>query len=449
MKKFLALVLALAMVMSLAAAASADEAADTFDYSSYPAGVTVIEDADSPTGYTAVFVYDSANADLEALGLKDIAGVTLYSDCMKLYTYEEQTAGAIDGAFGHMPEEYAEGMYPAGGSGATRLDVALTDLGNGMYGCTIPLSSGAFVYNYTFTDSEGTVKSRMDDPANPAAVNSVTGVRDLSSLVYVPYNAEKGNTDEWADRSLEIPSESSAKGTYLTTGYVGADGTTHGLAIYLPAGYDEAREEPYKVCYISHGTGGDLYGEEMRWLNEGAVCNVMDNLGKDWIVVGMNNQEFAVSGAGQPDWDYNKIADDQINYIMPYIEANYNVSTEKADRAYCGLSMGGATTSNFLIYNDVFGYYGIWSYANYGCENYCQVTGIETEENQANVAKTDAKVMIAYGSWDFGMGACKSFAEVLDQIGVEYTELEVPAAHDWENWQLVYAWAAQNFLFAD
>ena len=441
MKKVLILALTLTMLLSLCTVSA-------FADNSYAPGVTVIEDAESPTGYSAVFVYDSNLVDAAELGLKDIAAVTLYSDCMKLYSYEEQTAGAIDGAFGHLPEEYAEGLYPAGGSGATRLDVALEDIGDGLFRCSIPLSSGAFVYNYTLTDSEGTSVSRLDDPANPAARNEVTGIRDLSSLVYVPFNAEKGNTDQWADRSLELPSEG-AKGTYLTTGYVGADGTTHGLAIYLPAGYDENRAEPYNVLYISHGTGGDLYGEEMRWFNEGAVCNINDNLGADWVVVGMNNQEFATSGAGQPDWDFTKIEDDQLNYIMPFVEANYNVSTEPSGRAYAGLSMGGATTSNFLMYDgDVFGYYGIWSYANTDLVSMCNVEGIVNEDNQAAVkANENAKIMIAYGSWDFGMAPCQQFGQTLTELGVDFVELEVPAAHDWENWQLVYAWAAQNFLF--
>ena len=447
MKKILALALILALVLSLGVAAYAD---DSFDYSAYEPGVTVIEDANSPTGYTAVFVYDANLVDPAEYELKDIATVTLYSDCMKLYTYEEQTAGAIDGTYGHMPEEYTEGMYPAGGSGETRLDVELTDLGNGLFGCTIPLSGGAFVYNFTLTDSEGASKSRLSDPSNPAAVNDVTGISDLSSMVYVPYNAETMNTDEWADRSLELPCEDeSMQGTYIEAGYEGADGEVNGVCIYLPAGYDEDREEPYNVLYISHGTGSDMYGEEMRWMNEGCVVNINDNLGVDYVVVSMNNQEYAQYDIAAAAWDFEPLEDDMINYLMPYIEENYNVSTEAAGRAYAGLSMGGATTSNFLMYDgDLFSYYGIWSYANVGLEGYCNVTGLDDEANQEAVAALDdINIMISYGSWDFGMASCQSFAEILDGMGIEYTELEVPAAHDWENWQLVYAWAAQNFFF--
>lgn len=445
--KHLTLGITLALGMSLLAAPVLAET----DYASFAPGATVVEDAESPTGYSAVFVYDSSLADLEALGLKDVVSVVLYSDCMKLYSYEEQEEGTIDGEKGHLPEEYAEGLYPAGGSGQTRLDRELTDLGDGLFGCTVALPSGAFVYNYTLTDSEGTSVSRLDDPSNPAAVNEVTGIRDLSSLVYVPYDAEKGNKDEFADRSLELPKTEGETGTYLTTGYTGADGNTHGLAIYLPAGYDAEREEPYHVLYISHGTGGDLYGEEMRWLNEGAVKNINDNLGLDYVVVGMNNQEFASSGAGSPDWDFNLIAEDQLEYIMPFVEGNYNVSKEASGRAYAGLSMGGATASNFLMYHpEVFGYYGIWSYANVDLTDYCKVEGLSSEANQQSVKDhPEAKIMIAYGSWDFGMAPCKGFAAILDELGVPYAELEVPAAHDWENWQLVYAWAAQNFFWAE
>jgi len=435
MKKYLAIVLALAMMLSLGVAAAA--ASDDFDYSGYEPGVTVIEDASSPTGYRAVFIYDSNKVVASDLGLVDIVSVGMYSDCMKLYTYEEQESGKISGAYGHMPDEYTEGMYPGGGNGETRLDVQLEDLGGGFYGCNVALPSGAFVYNFQLTDSEGTVKARLSDPSNPAAFNEKTGISDLSSMLYVPYSADTMNSDEWADRSLELPKTEGAKGTYIETSYKGVNGEIRGLCVYLPAGYDKNREEPYNVLYISHGAGADLRGEEMRWMNEGCVVNIMDNLGAQWVVVSMNNQDM-------DGWKYGLIENDQFNHIMPYVEANFNVATDASGRAYAGLSMGGITTSNmFMNHTSEFGWYGIWSAANAGG---LDATGIK-EALSAIPAEDRPEILFAYGSWDFGMASCNSFADGIAELGYDFSKLEVPGAHDWETWQLIYAWAAQNFFF--
>ena len=50
------------------------------------------------------------------------------------------------------------------------------------------------------------------------------------------------------------------------------------------------------------------------------------------------------------------------NYIIPYMESNYNVSTEAKDRAFCGLSMGCMTTFHmFFDHTEAFGYFGGFS----------------------------------------------------------------------------------------
>ena len=88
--------------------------------------------------------------------------------------------------------------------------------------------------------------------------------------------------------------------------------------------------------------------------------------------------------------------------------------------------------------------------ANFSQEaSFNSVPGLDDAERQAFLTGIENKpsVMLAYGSWDFGMNAVKTFGEGLTALGYTYSELEVPAAHDWECWQLTYAWALQNFLF--
>ena len=62
------------------------------------------------------------------------------------------------------------------------------------------------------------------------------------------------------------------------------------------------------------------------------------------------------------DTDDQGAATNLVKYIIPYMEANYNVSTKSEDRAYGGFS-GGAFTGVTILnkYHDEFGYYGLFS----------------------------------------------------------------------------------------
>lgn len=424
------------------------------DFSIFRKGVTVIEDSSSPTGYSAVFIYEEQE-HYEGLS-SEIVKVELYSDCMMLFDPDKGTPGTISSADAISPYDFRPGLSPAGGNPETSFVQKLVKIGDRLWATSVPLSSGAFVYNFRVTDSEGNIKARLDDPANPAIRNSATGIRSLSSMVYVPYDSERMGSGSLADRSLELPlPDSSLKGTLDTVSYTGADKKEHGLAVYLPHGYDRARTEPYKVLYLSHGTSGDVYGNELRWMNEGTVMNIMDNLIaqgaiEPFIVVTMNNQQYSRGEDHQgPDWRYRDIEIDQIEYIMPYVEAHYNVSASPEGRAYAGLSMGGATTSNMLMYHpELFSWYGIWSYANIdGTPG--DVEGLRCEAVQQRLAALPVKprIMLAAGKWDFGLSAVKSFGELLSELGFQTSYLEVPAGHDWECWQLIYAHAVASFLF--
>ena len=203
-------------------------------------------------------------------------------------------------------------------------------------------------------------------------------------------------------------------------------------------------------------------------MNEGTVANILDNLiaeckTEPFIVVTMNNQQYK--------WKYSEIETDQINYIMPYVESHYNVSTtaegrayaglsikmccsaiamRKAEgRAYAGLSMGGATTSNMLMHHtELFSYYGIWSYANVnGAVGGAEGITSQSVRNHLSSLTVKPKVMLAAGNWDFGLAPVKTFGENLSELGLDYSYLQVPAAHDWECWQLIFANAAENFLW--
>ena len=423
-----------ALVMVPAFSQAVAEANEPVDYTKYAKGVTVEEDYNSPTGYTATFIYEEEDTDTyymknQPYTIGEIASVELYSDCMLLFTETEGTSVAYN------PDEFIAGMSPAGGSGTTTYYAEMTEFADGLWGVQVPLTSGAFVYNFQLTDTEGNVVSRQDDPNNPTLVNSETGISSLSSMVYVPYNKEKMGVGLYADRTVENPCDEA--GTVETISYTGAAGDLRGLCVYLPYGYDENREEPYKVLYISHGASGDSVGNEMRWINEGAVANITDNLVKEgkvepFVVVAMNNQDLG--------WDFSRIETEQFDYIMPLIEARYNVCTTAEGRAFAGLSMGGITTSRmFMNHAADFSYFGVWSAAD---------TSVADHLEYLSSLETLPKVMVGGGDWDFGLSSSVTFGKMLYKyFDLDVVQLSVPGAHDWETWQLLYAYAAENFFW--
>ena len=93
-------------------------------------------------------------------------------------------------------------------------------------------------------------------------------------------------------------------------------------------------------------------------------------------------------------------------------------------------------------------YYGVWSYANVD-GSFGSAAGITDPSVREHLSSLTVKpkIMLAAGNWDFGQEPVKTFGKNLSELGLDYTYLQVPAAHDWECWQLTFANAAENFLW--
>jgi len=425
---------ALAALLAMAGADASPDATTK----EYVPGVTVEADEESPTRYTATFVYEPADPG--------VSKVVLYSDTFLLWDedaprYENGTGlnlNSVSAAdrerYGHLPQDYASTRWPGGGSASSRLAVELDHVADeGVWVTELPLMSGAFVYNYEVT-ANGVTTSRLDDPANPALVNTATGVRSLSSLVYVPYDERQG-TEPHRDRSLELPRTDGRTGRVETITYPALDGTQQrGMSVYLPHGYDADRAEPYPVLYINMGNSGDRFGNELRWMNEGALPHIVDNL------VAQGKEPFVAVSMNYQDWSHDsaRIEPDVLEHVLPFVEESYNVSAEREGRGYAGLSMGAATTARFYLnHPDVFSQYGIWS------------NGVQPTEAQiAEIAEyaDSTRVHIGLGAWDF-VTAGRDMSAALTAHGIPHAFTEIPGGHDWELWQLMLADFAENHLW--
>ena len=178
------------------------------------------------------------------------------------------------------------------------------------------------------------------------------------------------NFDEYkaAPQGFDQEREGIARGTVKLIEYQSESvGTTRKANVYLPPKYDAKKK--YSVLYLLHGIGGD----ENEWYKDGGVPNIiMDNLyadGKvaDMIVVmpnGRAQKDDSRQGGFGSFQAFGEFDKDLIGSLIPYIEKNFSVYTDREHRAIAGLSMGGGQSLNFgLGHMDVFAYVGGFSSA--------------------------------------------------------------------------------------
>jgi enterochelin esterase-like enzyme len=125
------------------------------------------------------------------------------------------------------------------------------------------------------------------------------------------------------------------------------DSTTVGAKrkaqVYTPPGY--SKDKKYPVLYLLHGIGGD----ENEWTRGGVANVILDNLYADkkavpMIVVIPNGRAAKDLTARDPfprqSPAFAAFEDDLLKDLIPFIEKNYSVNTDRESRALAGLSMG-------------------------------------------------------------------------------------------------------------
>ncbi len=135
------------------------------------------------------------------------------------------------------------------------------------------------------------------------------------------------------------------------------------MYVYTPPDYDESKE--YPVLYLFGGSG-ELAS---TWSLFGRVNFIADNLiaeGKaDPVIIVMpNNQIIHRMHPEHTGLTFDLFDRELTTQVMPYIEDNYSVRTDKHGRALAGLSMGGRHAQVIGFNNlDLFASFGLLSSA--------------------------------------------------------------------------------------
>lgn len=241
------------------------------------------------------------------------------------------------------------------------------------------------------------------------------------------------------------------------------------LSVYTPPFYGKENKS-YPVLYLLHGSGGD----ELAWVELGNVARIMDNLiaegkAEPMIVVMPNGNPNCEAAPGEWSKGMYKPSfmghmsskpvasmEESFPDIVKYVEKNYRVKKGKANRAICGLSMGGGHSFGISkLYPGMFDYVGLFSAAIFlPGSNDPQQTMLEKMNNDAEFGRQMAELFgkhpklywIAIGKTDFLYKSNEDYRKYLDEKGYPYEYLETEGGHIWRNWRVYLTQFAQKIF---
>jgi enterochelin esterase-like enzyme len=209
------------------------------------------------------------------------------------------------------------------------------------------------------------------------------------------------------------------------------------LYVYTPPGYD--RRKKYPVLYLVGGSG-ELAS---NWALEGRANFIMDNLLAEGKAVPMviampNNQVVHRSHPQHVELTFKLFEAELRNHIIPVVEQNYSVRTDRRGRALSGLSMGGRH-AQFVGWKclDLFASFGILSAGDVNTE-----TTSAAFLNDPDVNKKVDYLFVGQGTHEDRPG---TRTNVLHDVLLKH---KIPheyyvggdGGHDWGTWRhLIYA----------
>ena len=391
-------------------------------------GPTVTADPASPTGYTVTFVYYNPNA----------TQVRLAGDLTLLDLATGNTR--------YQPEAWQPGRYHAGGTEFLR---DMTKDANGYWSVSVPLHAGGLSYWYRVWDpTQGWSNKRIWDPASshprpPGDASFRVRNNDVLDAVYVPY-ADKQTDPVLETRALyELPiADPAQKGSVQYVPYTTILGDSgHYLGVYLPAGYDPDRAEPYKVAYLAHG----IFGDETDFMVPVNVPNILDNMTargeiEPTVVVTMGNH-FTGTGLGFSSYNQTNAANNLVQVILPFVEEHFNVSTEREGRAYGGFSFGGFTGAVVMRnYPTAFAFYSFLS-------GNPSLTPTDYDNIAAAVGDDDLFAFLGNGIFEGSLTNQNAIAENFRAHGYSAATTQVPGAHDGMTAGQLFTIFARDYLW--
>lgn len=203
------------------------------------------------------------------------------------------------------------------------------------------------------------------------------------------------------------------------------------LTVYTPPSYDKQKDARFPTLYLQHGSGDN----QATWVVHGKAHWILDNLiaqgkAKPMVVVMMDGHAADRSTSG-PGGNTGAFERDLLQDVMPFVEANYRVKTDAADRCIAGLSMGGGQSLTIgLNHLDRFAWVVGFSASVPSQE------AVAGALNDAAATNQKLKLLwIACGKDDFLLSRNESFIAALKEKGIEHEWHLTEGTHCWPVWR--------------
>ena len=183
--------------------------------------------------------------------------------------------------------------------------------------------------------------------------------------------------------------------------------------IYLPPGYDTRSDSTYPVLYLQHGSNESEYS----WHMQGKVNFILDNL----IAEGKAMPMIVVMDNGMTATYPDLVLKD----LIPLMNINYHVKTDRENRAVAGLSLGGIQATNLgLMHINTFAYIGAFSGGT--------SVNLPTCRKRAN----DSIVVLfnGYGTND-ELNIGQNLEAQLNYARLNHVNFQYPGGHEWQVWR--------------
>ncbi len=209
--------------------------------------------------------------------------------------------------------------------------------------------------------------------------------------------------------------------------------------VYTPPGYDAHTPTRYPVLYLLHG-----YGQmSSSWLEVAYANRILDHVidegkAKPMIVVmptGYGGAEILRPNAYWNDElrarNFERFKESLFNEVMPRVQRDFNVLTDRDSTAIAGLSMGAAQSAIIGLNNlDRFGWVGMFSSGGLR-DNFNQ----EFPELNASINPRLHLLWVACGKEDGLLSINQDFNQWLTKEDIRHTYIETPGNHTWMVWR--------------